>query len=90
MRKQDTCLFLAPWRSPDTRRPHPTKPSVCMFPVVWPTLPNAYRPCKDPSPVYPKDCAGCTFFTRRELAEAMPFAQKTIEFNDTKKEGEQK
>ena len=88
MKKQDTCLFLAPWRNPAISRPHPTKPSVCLYPVKWPAMPNTYRPDRSPAPLYPKDCEGCPFFTKRGLVQAMPCEQTTIAFTDTTKEGE--
>ena len=78
--KQSDCRFREPYRDPKTRRPHPSKVSVCVFPVRLPVLPNAYPiPVTKPQPVYPLTCAGCQCYEKRGLRFYQPHAQIEIE-----------
>ena len=78
--KQSDCRFREPYRDPKTHRPHPSKASVCTFPVYLPVLPNAYPlPTIQPQPVYPLTCAGCPCYEKRGLRFHQPHKQIEIE-----------
>ena len=78
MTKNETCLFFAPYRSEKTHRPHQSKPGVCLYVIQTPTLPNAFKPCFVPNPIYPKDCKGCPFFVSRKLDFPQPTKQDEL------------
>lgn len=78
MKNKDLCLFFAPYRNPLTKRPHPSKAGVCRFPIEFPAMPNAIKPCLTPMPIHAKECEGCHYFTKRDMLFAQPLMQKVM------------
>ena len=78
--KQSDCRYREPYRDPKTRRPHPSKASVCTYPVRLPVLPNAY-PTKalTPLPVNRLTCCDCPCREARGLRFWQPGKQIEIE-----------
>jgi hypothetical protein len=86
--KQSDCRFREPYRDPKTRRPHPTKASVCAFPVMFPMLPPPFYCQLEKFNARPTvgfmQCGACACYEKRGLRFHQPVLHAQIEMEGVK------